>query len=94
MHYVDPPYVPATRSESSSKSGYRHEMTIDQHEDLLEFLLTLKGYVILSGYKNEMYGRILKDWKLVEKYAFADGARLRTECLWLSPNCKIYDLLA
>lgn len=52
LHYVDPPYVWATRStaHNSSKKAYRHELTDQDHEQLLEFLQTLAGTVVLSGY--------------------------------------------
>lgn len=49
--YIDPPYVPDTR-----KSGkYKHEMTVEDHRDLVNLLLNVKGKVLLSGYKHEVY---------------------------------------
>ena len=55
--YLDPPYVPSTR-----RSGeYKHEMTIEDHKDLLELLLTLKGKVMLSGYSNNLYETYLNN---------------------------------
>jgi len=44
LFFVDPPYLPTTRS----KHGYRHEMTEADHVALLEQLQALKGMVVLA----------------------------------------------
>lgn len=88
LHYVDPPYVHATRSGRNphcAKHFYRHELTDDQHADLAETLHALKGAVVLSGYPSELYARLYGDWHQVLRSAFADGARSRVEALWLNP---------
>jgi len=51
LFYCDPPYVPDTRRHGK----YKHEMTDEDHRRLVEMLLTVKGKVILSGYRNEIY---------------------------------------
>lgn len=81
LHYVDPPYLPETRDPGVD---YRHEMTIEQHEELLAFLLTLQGRVVLSGYPSPLYDKALSGWRRVERVALADGARKRTEVLWMN----------
>jgi len=86
LHYVDPPYVFSTRDAGSD---YKYELDNSQHVELLEFLKTLKGFVILSGYKNEIYEKMLPDWLYAERAHRADGAAKRTECLWISPNTPI-----
>jgi len=54
LFYCDPPYVPSTR-----RSGeYRHEMTEQDHEELVDILLSIKGMAILSGYPNPIYERL------------------------------------
>ena len=51
LFYCDPPYVPGTR-----KAGvYIHEMTAEDHQELVSLLLRLKGKVVLSGYNHEIY---------------------------------------
>lgn len=87
LHYVDPPYVHATRSKAknSSRKNYAHEMTDADHAQLLSFLRTLKGMVVLSGYSHPAYETALNDWSRVERSALADGARERTEVLWINP---------
>jgi DNA adenine methylase len=79
LHYVDPPYVHRTRTK---KKVYEYEMDDRQHVELIEFLKTLKGDVVLSGYSNDIYADHLSDWNMYHKDSFADGARPRTECIW------------
>jgi DNA adenine methylase len=91
LHYVDPPYLPETRSPANKYDlkhrMYRHELTVDDHGELLEFLKTLKGFVVLSGYPSALYDDALPDWRRVSCDAHADGARPRTEVLWINPAC-------
>ena len=82
LHYVDPPYVFDTRSDS--RADYAHEMTDAQHVELLAFLRGLSGRVILSGYASALYDDALPGWRRVERSALADGARHRTEVVWLN----------
>lgn len=83
LHYVDPPYVAATRDPGKD---YAHEMDDDDHGALLVFLRGLDGMVVLSGYPSDEYDAALHDWKRVEREALADGASKRTEVLWLNPH--------
>ena len=83
LHYVDPPYLPATRDKGTD---YAHELTAEQHGELLAFLQTLAGKVVLSGYPSPTYDAALPGWRRIERAALADGAKARTEVLWLSPN--------
>jgi DNA adenine methylase len=86
LHYVDPPYVHSTRGFDSGGSirGYRFEMSDDQHRELAAFLRTLRGGVIVSGYACPLYDQeLFADWDRVEKDTVADGARERTEVLWM-----------
>lgn len=87
LHYVDPPYLPETRD---SGADYAHEMTADQHASLLGFLRTLQGKVVVSGYPSDLYDNALQGWRRVHRKALADGARARTEVLWMNwpSNCQ------
>jgi DNA adenine methylase len=49
--YVDPPYVADTRKAG----GYAHEMSLDDHADLVRLLLGLQGKAMLSGYAHPLY---------------------------------------
>lgn len=86
LHYVDPPYVLETRADKSD--DYAHEMTDDDHAELLTFLRGLRGMVILSGYPCALYDDGLPDWRRVERKALADGAKERTEVIWINPSCS------
>lgn len=81
LHYVDPPYVHATRNKGMD---YRFELSDEAHIDLHETLETLSGFVVLSGYHSDLYDRLYSKWQRVERPALADGAAPRTEVLWLN----------
>ncbi|WDR03642.1 DNA adenine methylase [Devosia algicola] len=86
LHYIDPPYVMATRSDADA--DYAVELTDDDHSSLLDCLHGLSGMVVLSGYPHPLYENSLTEWMRVERRALADGARERTEVLWINPECK------
>lgn len=90
LHYVDPPYLPETRSSkyiSRNKNGYRHEMTRKDHVALLKALRGLEGMVVLSGYPSDLYDKSLKGWRRHQMETLADGARPRLEVVWINPAC-------
>ena len=76
--YADPPYLLETRGGKQ----YRHEMTEQDHLELLEALKQHSGYVILSGYPSEMYDRELRGWSIVHRKSYNQNADKRTEALW------------
>lgn len=89
MHFVDPPYLHSTRTRQGI-GGYAHEMTNDQHVELLEAVQQLKGYVVLSGYRSELYSQALKGWKAYQmdaRISAGRGSTLRTEVVWINPAC-------
>jgi len=87
--YVDPPYPFHTRTAASGKHGYRHEMTDDEHRALAGVLHDCAGMVVLSGYATPLYDRELyAGWQRHARKTLADGARVRTEVVWLNPACS------
>lgn len=91
LHYVDPPYLPETRSARARRRNgriicYAHELSADDHMRLLVGLRDLRGMVALSGYPSALYDDALPDWRRVERAARADGAAPRVEALWLNPQ--------
>jgi DNA adenine methylase len=87
LHYVDPPYVLSTRKLGNPYcgKGYRFEMQDDQHRELANVLRSLKGMVILSGYGCELYdGELYHDWPRLQREHLADGAKKRTEVVWMN----------
>lgn len=89
LFYVDPPYLPETRSPANKYDlkyrMYRHELSRGGHSKLLSLLRRVEGMVLLSGYPSELYDKRLKGWRRIEREALADGARPRTEVLWINP---------
>lgn len=86
LFYVDPPYVGSTRYHGGAKKSYRHEMTDDDHRELAQVLQECKAMVVLSGYPCDLYDKHLyRDWHRVERKALADGAKHRTEVMWINP---------
>jgi DNA adenine methylase len=87
LHYVDPPYPLSTRPSAVTRREqcYRYEMSDDQHRELAHVLYAVKGMVFLSGYACHLYDlELYPDWKRTERVALADGARKRTEVLWMN----------
>lgn len=59
--YLDPPYIKDTRR---APNVYQHEMSNDDHGDMVDILLGIKGKVILSGYAHPIYGPLeCAGWK-------------------------------
>lgn len=87
LHYVDPPYVHSTRGMRARAPAYRHEMTDEQHRELAQVLYSLRGMVVVSGYRCDLYDELFAGWQRIDAAAHADGARDRVESLWLSSRC-------
>lgn len=81
LFYVDPPYVHSTRTGAKQ---YQHEMSDEDHQKLAAILHGVMGTVILSGYPSALYDALYADWRRIERRALADGARERTEVLWIN----------
>ena len=86
--YADPPYLPSTR-EKSSREVYDCEMTVDDHRELADLLLTCRSKVVLSGYPSPLYEELYGSWRTVgfdiANHAAGGKAKSRkTEMLWLN----------
>ena len=81
LHYCDPPYPHSTRT---LRHGYAYEMTDDEHRDLYDVVAGLSGMVVVSGYDCDLYADLYRGWRRVSTEALADGARRRTEVMWLN----------
>jgi DNA adenine methylase len=82
--YVDPPYPTSTRDDA--RADYSHEMTDEQHRLLGAVLRGVRGMVVLSCYPCELYDfELYAGWERHERPHLADGARPRTEVVWLNP---------
>jgi len=83
--YLDPPYLPETRV---SKRVYENEMSYEDHEKLLDTILTLKGRIMLSGYDSPLYNKYLKGWQREEiqlaNHASSSTKKKRSfEVIWI-----------
>lgn len=82
--YCDPPYVRDTRHESL----FKHEMTDEQHIELLETVRKYSGLVAISGYRNDIYDELLADWRAVEIDVNVPVSpiekKMATEVLWMN----------
>ena len=76
--YCDPPYLMETRGGKQ----YNHEMTQQDHEELLHELLRSKASVILSGYASSLYDDALQGWHRKEFKSYNQNKERRTEVLW------------
>lgn len=85
LHFLDPPYVLSTRYKKDKTKSYRFEMSNEDHEEMCSVVNNLKGMVIICGYDNPIYDLHLSDWNKVIKKSYADGAKERTEVLYINP---------
>lgn len=69
LFYLDPPYIQETRK---LKNGYDNEMSKDDHKDLVDILINVKGNVILSGYDHEIYNELeMNGWQKIYLGSYA-----------------------
>lgn len=81
LFYLDPPYMHETRTKDGR---YAFEYDRVDHERLLNLVTELKGKVVLSGYKNDLYDSMLPGWR-VERMATESMRRSqREEWLWMN----------
>lgn len=79
--YADPPYVLETRK---GRRQYRHEMTDDDHMELLDALKCHTGPVVISGYESDLYNAALRGWCKDETGAVTQAASRRKETIWMN----------
>ncbi len=91
LFYLDPPYVMSTRSSITTTHGgryYNHEMTDEQHMEMLERAKRVKGMVVISGYASDLYDSVLDGWHRHTFSARSSGHRgtvMREEVVWVKP---------
>jgi DNA adenine methylase len=78
--YADPPYMLGTRHGRQ----YRCEMTDEDHEELLEALLSHRGPALISGYDNPLYNDRLRGWRREEAVSYTQATKRRIEVLWMN----------
>lgn len=84
--YCDPPYLVNTRKNYL----YKHEMSNEQHIELLNLLKSHPGKVMISGYDNELYDTALSNWHKEYKDTTAEQGLRRRECLWMNYDLQMH----
>lgn len=86
--YLDPPYLHETRATTGE---YTHEMTFEQHENLLQVLGKIQGKFLLSGYDSDLYAKyksiyrwLRHDFSLPNNSAGGKEKRRMVECVWMN----------
>lgn len=91
VFYLDPPYVHETRRDGR----YAHEITLADHQELVERILALEGQAILSGYEHEVYlpleaaGFERHEWDVICTSASGSRKGKRREVLWARPGSQL-----
>jgi len=83
VFYIDPPYVHSARGDSSA---YGYEMTDEDHKNLAKVLNRVRGRVILSGYRTDLYDQLYRKWRREDAEArnCHSVRKLRQESAWLN----------
>ncbi|MGD0898577.1 MAG: DNA adenine methylase [Thermoguttaceae bacterium] len=86
VFYLDPPYLHDTRVSTGT---YQHEMTEQDHRELLAVIKKCQGKVMLSGYPNPLYDGELAGWRrqdfeIDNKAAGGKKKRQMIEALWMN----------
>ena len=89
--YCDPPYLRSTRRDK--RQYYRHEMTEQQHAQLIATIKHLPCMVLISGYHSTLYTRELADWNTTSFQTITRGGTQATEYLWFNypPPIELHD---
>lgn len=89
LFYIDAPYMHSTRSTTKEYGDL--EMADDQHQELINTLVAIKGRALVSMYHHPIYDalHLIHGWRLHEFDVPNNAAgglekERKTECLWLN----------
>lgn len=87
LFYLDPPYFPDSRTSPDAYGS--HELTREQHIELLQLVRRMTGKVMISGYDCPLYADYLDDWRkevfdLPNNAAGGKEKRRMQEVVWLN----------
>ena len=79
LFYIDPPYI-------KKGSGYALSMSVTEHEILLDQLLDVEGYVVISCVDNDVYHDILgyNGWIIKKFSAATQRGSHNIEAIWMN----------
>lgn len=86
LFYCDPPYIKDLWNKTD-RDIYTNIPDKAWHEAFLYKLLNIKGMAIISGYDNDLYNDILKDWHTDTIKTICQNNTSRLEKIWISPKC-------
>lgn len=86
LFYLDPPYLPATRT---APNVYEFEMKEKDHVDLLGLVSNIRGSFVLSGYQSDLYDTYSRKngwkknvFKIDNKASNQRTKEIKEECVW------------
>ena len=83
LFYLDPPALSAVEGVKE----HPHELTVEEHMNMIHLAKNAKAKVIISGYSCPLYNRSLKSWKCKKKTQPASALKVkdkRVECVWIN----------
>lgn len=88
LMYLDPPYLHSTRSEAAT-DAYEHELSVEQHIQLLNMIKNARGKIVISGYYSRLYKETLVGWKCKKKEIANHSSQSKVkerkvECIWMN----------
>jgi DNA adenine methylase len=86
LFYLDPPFLSGKGTDGRQKGNdyYRYDMSIEQHQEMLDVVVKLKGKCLISSFRSRMYQSALKGWHCVETGESVSAGRRRVDCLWMN----------
>ncbi len=83
LFYLDPPYVHDARGDASV---YGFEMSNADHKELADALRQVRGRVVLSGYRTDLYDRLFAGWTRIDapERLCHSVRKPRREAVWLN----------
>lgn len=78
--YLDPPYLLSTRAAKQ----YKHEMSEEEHEQLLKSILQSDAKIMISGHDSDMYNDYLVGWQKETFKSCSEYGGQRTEVVWMN----------
>ena len=83
LFYLDPPYVHDARGDASA---YGFEMSNADHKELADALRQVRGRVVLSGYRTDLYDRLFAGWTRIDapERLCHSVRKPRREAVWLN----------
>lgn len=84
--YLDPPYT--IENQNNNNSYYKNFFSVDHQEQLVDYILTIKSKILLSGYKNNIYDKLENSgWKRIDFIVNTIKNKKsynKTESLWMN----------